>query len=83
MDFTLDHPEHGEKTQVICAPNSVPRVVTPVGQLSQYQHNEDRVQGGHPETLAMQNDLAAILLALFCAMGNTAEAFQQLLECVR
>jgi hypothetical protein len=48
-----------------CAPNSVARVVTPVGQLSQYQYNEDRVQGGHPETLAMQNDLAAILLALF------------------
>lgn len=65
IDFTVNHPEHGEKTQIVCDPSSVARAVTLVGQLSQYQHIEDRVQGGHPETLAMQNDLAAILLALF------------------
>ena len=60
----MNHPKHGEKTQIICDPSSVARAVTLVG-LSQYQHIEDRVRGGHPETLAMHNDLAVILLALF------------------
>jgi hypothetical protein len=65
IDFHVNYPEHGEKTQVICGPDSIPRTVALVGQLSQYQYNENRIQGGHPEILAMQNDLAAILLALF------------------
>jgi len=46
-----------------------------VGQLSQYQHIEDRVQGGHPETLAMQNDLAGILLALFMPWESLPSLF--------
>jgi len=58
IDFDVNHPEHGKKTQVICGPGTVPRTVTLVGPLSKYQYDEDRIRGGHPETLAMQNDLA-------------------------
>jgi hypothetical protein len=65
IDFHVNHPEHGEKRQLVCGPGDVARRVTLVGQLSQHQYDEDRVRGGHPETLAMQNDLAGILLALF------------------
>jgi len=65
IDFAMDHPEHGENTQIICDPSSIPRAVALVGPLSKYQHIEDRVKGGQPNTRAIQNDVAAILLALF------------------
>jgi PIF1-like helicase/Helitron helicase-like domain at N-terminus len=65
LRFHKDHPEYGKMTQIICNPESDPRTVALLGPLSQYQQDEDRIRGGHPETLAMQNDLAGILLALF------------------
>jgi hypothetical protein len=80
IDFHVNHPEHDEKTQVVCGPGSVRRTVALVGQLSQYQHIEDRVQGGHPETLAMQNDLAAILLALFVPWENVPPLFNNVMS---
>src|SRR5271170_7675936 len=80
IDFHMDHPEHGEKTQVICGPGSVTRTVTFMGQLSQYQHVEDRIQGGHPETHAMQNDLAAILLALFVPWEDLPSLFNDVMS---
>ena len=36
IDFHVNHPEHGEKTQVICGPGSVRRTVALVGQLTAY-----------------------------------------------
>src|SRR5436309_10702404 len=81
IDFHVNHPEHGEKTQVICNPEShVTRTVTLVGQLSQYQHDEDRIRGGHPETLAMQNDLAGILLALFVPWNALPSLFNDVMS---
>jgi len=65
IDFDPYHPEHDKMAQVVCGPDSVPRTVTLVGPLTQYQHLEDDVKGGHPKTFAIQNDLAGILLALF------------------
>jgi len=47
IDFSVNHPEYGEKTQVICGPESVKKTVALVGQLSQYQHIEDRVPGAY------------------------------------
>src|SRR4029077_7857494 len=58
LRFHKDHPEYGKMTQIICNPESDPRTVALLGPLSQYQQDEDRIRGGHPETLAMQNDLA-------------------------
>jgi len=80
IDFNANHPEYGEKTQVICGPGPVTRTVALVGQLSQYQHIEDRVQGGHPETLAMQNDLASILLALFVPWEDLSPLFTDIMS---
>jgi hypothetical protein len=40
IDFTVHHPEHGEKTQIVRDPNLVARAVTLVRQLSQYEHIE-------------------------------------------
>jgi hypothetical protein len=75
IDFDMNHPEHGTRTQVVCGPGSVRRTVALVGQLSKYQHHEDGVQGGHPETLAMRNDLAANLLALFVPWEHLPSLF--------
>jgi hypothetical protein len=65
LDFQVNHPDYGKMTQFICGSESIPRTVALVGQLSEYQDDEDRIPGGHPKTLAMRNDLATILLALF------------------
>ena len=65
LDFDEHHPDHGKMTQVICDLESTPRTVAFVGPISQYQYLEDHIKGGHPKTLAMENDLAGILLALF------------------
>jgi hypothetical protein len=46
IDFTVHHPEHGEKTQIVHDPNSVARAVTLVGQLSQHEHIEVVSRGG-------------------------------------
>ena len=79
IDFDVNHPEHGGKTQVICGPGSVPRTVTLVGPLSKYQYDEDRIRGGHPETLAMQNDLAGNLLGLFVPWETLPSLFRDVM----
>jgi hypothetical protein len=43
--------------------------------LSQYRHVEDHVRGGHPEALAMQNDLGVIILALFVPWEELPKLF--------
>src|SRR5579871_2826950 len=80
IDFDINHPEYEKKTQVICGPGSMKRTVALMGQLSRYQHIEDNVHGGHPETLAMQNDLAAILLALFVPWENLPSLFNDVMS---
>jgi Helitron helicase-like domain at N-terminus len=65
FDFDVNHPEHGKQTQIVCGPEATPITVALVGPLSLNQYNEDRIPGGHPETHAIQNDLAQILLLLF------------------
>jgi len=65
VDFEPQHPEYGRKTQFLCATNFVPRTVALVGTLSENQSMEDGIRGGHPKTVAMEEDLATILLALF------------------
>src|SRR5467141_1086199 len=67
-------------TQVICGPESLPRTVTLLGTLSKYQQDEDSIRGGHPETLAMQNDLAEILLALFVPWETLPSLFDDVMS---
>ena len=79
LDFDVQHPEHGKMTQVICGPGSLPRTVTLLGTLSEYQQDEDSIRGGHPETLAMRNDLAGVLLALFVPWETLPSLFDDVM----
>jgi hypothetical protein len=80
IDFTVDHPEYGQKTQIIRTPNFPSRTVTLPGQLSEQQSVEDRILGGHPETLAMRDDVAAILLGLFVPWDILLDLFDDIMD---
>src|SRR6202046_1238860 len=80
LDFDEQHPEHDKMTQAICGPESPPRTVTLLGTLSKYQQDEDSIRGGHPETLAMRNDLAGILLALFVPWETLPSLFDDVMS---
>jgi hypothetical protein len=59
------HPKYEKDIQRLAKiPNQV-RTVSFHGYLSQYQNEEESVRHGHPTTLAIQNDLAEILLGFF------------------
>jgi Helitron helicase-like domain at N-terminus/PIF1-like helicase len=80
LDFDSNHPEYGGMTQFVRTSHSIPRTVALVGQLSEYQENEDRIRGGHPQTNAMQNDLAAVLLALFVPWDTLPPLFDDIIN---
>jgi len=65
IDFATGHPNHDSHVQHYSEKASVHRyMVALIGPLSENQSLEDSVRGGHPETTAIQNDLAEIFLAL-------------------
>jgi hypothetical protein len=65
IPFTPDHPNSERQIQNYSEKTSINTyLVAFIGSLSENQPLEDRIRGGHPETVAMQNDLAEILLAL-------------------
>ena len=72
LNFDLCHPKYGEKTQVICNQKTTAILGGP---LSPYQHVEDGMRGGHPETLAMRNDLARTLLPIFVPWEDLPSLF--------
>jgi hypothetical protein len=51
--------------------------VTFNGQLSEFQAEEESVQGGHPSTTAIENDLAEVLLGLFVPWNQLSPLFQR------
>ncbi len=65
IQFLPEHPNYESKIQ--CYTGKRPAdtyTVALTGPLSENQPLEDGIHGGHPETEAMQNDLALILLTL-------------------
>jgi len=46
------------------------------GQLSEFQSEEESIQGGHPTTTAIQNNLAKILLGFFMPWDQLPSLFQ-------
>lgn len=74
--FLPEHPNYDNLIQQYSEKSSAPTfVVTLIGSLSENQPLEDSVRGGHPETLAIQNDLALILLALLVPWNRLPPLF--------
>jgi hypothetical protein len=69
VEFDLQHPKHSLYVQRLARKKSQMATVTFNGQLSQFQAEEESVRGGHPRTIAIEIDLAEVLLGLFC-QGN-------------
>jgi hypothetical protein len=80
LDFDPRHPEHGLKSQIIRDKKSKKITVALLGQLSPYQDVEDDMPGGHPETQAMRNDLAGILLPLFVPWEILPSLFNDVMD---
>ena len=65
IDFATGYPNHDSHVQHYSEKASVHQyMVALIGPLSENQSLEDSVRGRHPETTAIQNDLAEIFLAL-------------------
>ncbi len=65
IQFLPEHPDYESKIQHYTGKRPADTyTVALTGPLSENQPLEDGIHGGHPETEAMQNDLALILLAL-------------------
>ena len=63
--FDPSHPRHGTLVQHLAHRHSDMATVTFIGQLTEFQVEEDSIRGGHPKTDAILNDIAEILLGLF------------------
>jgi hypothetical protein len=77
FDFDLNHPRYSTYVQRIARTQSQVATVTFNGQLTEFQAAEDSVQGGHPETTAIMNYLAEILLGLFVPWDQLSPLFQR------
>ena len=77
IDFDCEHPKHGIYVQRLACRESQLATVTFSGQLSEFQAEEERVQSGHPKTIAIENDLAEILLGLFIPWNQLPPLFQR------
>src|SRR6266516_7352760 len=77
LEFDPKHPKYDTYVQRLARDKSQMATVTFNGQLSQFQTEEENVQGGHPITAAMQNDLAEVLLGLFVPWNQLPALFRQ------
>jgi hypothetical protein len=65
IEFDSKHPKSTTHIQRMAHTRSQMMTVCFNGQFSQYQTEEESIQGGHPTTTAIQNDLAEVLLGFF------------------
>jgi hypothetical protein len=77
VDFDPGHSRHGTHMQRIAHTQSQIATVTFTGQLTEFQTAEDCIQGGHPATAAIQNNIAEILMSLFVPWAILLPLFQQ------
>jgi hypothetical protein len=63
--FDPSHPRHETLIQHLAHRHKDLATVTFIGQLTEFQAEEDSIQGGHPKTDDIVNDIAEILLGLF------------------
>src|SRR5205814_5150998 len=62
VDFDPKHPKSDVYIQQLACTESQVITITFTGQLSQFQEEEESIQGGHPNTTAIKNDFAEVLL---------------------
>jgi hypothetical protein len=77
LEFDPKHPKHSTYVQRLACNKSQVVTITFNGQLSQFQTEEESVQGSHSVTAAMQNDLAGVLLGLFVPWNQLLDLFRQ------
>ena len=76
IEFDSKHPKHSILVQRLAYKKSQVATITFNGQLSEFQAEEESIQGGHPKTAAIENDLAEILLGLFIPWNQLLPLFQ-------
>ena len=64
-EFDAKHPKSHTLIQKLAPDLSHVMTIRFNGQLSQFEADENRINGGHPPTTTIQNDLAKILLGFF------------------
>lgn len=77
VDFDSHHPKSGLYVQHLVTKRSQVATVNFNGQFSEFQAEEESVQGGHPRTTAIENDLAEVLLGLFVPWNQLHPLFHQ------
>jgi hypothetical protein len=77
IEFDRVHPRYGAYLQRLARKKSQLMTVTFNGQLSQFQAEEDAVRKGHPDTAAIKNDIAEVLLGLFVPWHELPPLFDQ------
>lgn len=77
IEFDPAHPRYSTHTQRIAQTPAQVATVTFKGQLTQFQTDEDSIPGGHPQTDAILNDLAEILLGLFVPWHDLSAILSQ------
>jgi hypothetical protein len=75
IDFDEHHPRYNTHVQRLAQTQLQVATVTFSGQLTEFQPAEDAVPGGHPETEAILNDIAEILLGLFVPWNRLLALF--------
>jgi hypothetical protein len=75
IDFDEHHPRYNTHVQRLARTQLQVATVTFSGQLTEFQPAEDAVPGGHPETEAILNDIAEILLGLFVPWNRLLALF--------
>ena len=76
MDFHPNHPRSRNQVQRLVTDPSYMMTVRFTGQLTLFQSAEDAVRGGHPDTTAMENDVAEILLGFFVPWERLTSLFR-------
>ncbi|KAH8587242.1 hypothetical protein B0O99DRAFT_36517 [Bisporella sp. PMI_857] len=75
VEYDAEHHKHGLCMQRLAHKKSQVTTVTFTGQFSEFQAEEEAVQGGHPRTTAIENDLGEVLLGLLhgtnCARSSS------------
>jgi len=77
LEFEREHPKSGTLVQRLACSQSQVMTVHFNGQLSEFQSEEESIQGGHPTTNAIQNDLAEVLLGFFMPWDQLSSLFQR------
>ena len=77
IEFDSKHPKSSTHIQRMARTQSQMMTVCFNGQFSQYQTEEESIQGGHPTTTAIQNDLAEVLLGFFLPWDQLPALFER------